>query len=285
MHLSKGFIYTFLSAVIWAVSIVILRVIMQRGEDAYNVLFWTSALALPFWFFLFIRSKKEITSLEAIDYRILIGMGIISTVLVSITEFLALKYSPAINYAFLIRTVLLFTFLFAYLFLGETFTKKKLILATCMLLGAYFLSTKGRVIALTIGDLFTLAEAALIAFGNNVLGKMATNRMSVNMSSSASSLIGFLPIVCISLVFSSIHVPRELVLIVVLTLLYILLNQLRYTAYSHAKASYVTMIFSFTPVFVSFMAIPLLQESMTPVQILGGILIVSSGILVEKLQM
>ncbi len=283
MHISKGFIYTFLSAVIWAISIVLLRVILQRGEDAYTVLFWTSVIALPFWVYLFVRSKKEISKLKVIDYKILFGMGIISTVLVSITEFFALKYSPAINYAFLIRTVLLFTFLFAYIFLGETFTKKKILLATIMLVGAYFLSTKGKLIALSIGDLFTLTEAALIAFGNNVLGKMATSRMSVNLSSSASSLIGFIPIVCVSTVFSSIHFPHEISLILLLSLLYILLTQLRYTAYTYAKASYVTMIFSFTPVFVSFMAIPFLHETMTPIQIVGGLLIVVSGILVEKL--
>jgi drug/metabolite transporter (DMT)-like permease len=283
MRLSKAFMYTFLAAITWAISIVLLRVILQRGEDAYTVLLWTSVLALPFWIYLIVRSKNEFSKLKVLDYKILFGMGIISTVLVSITEFFALKYSPAINYAFLIRTVLLFTFLFAYLFLGETFTKKKIILASLMLLGGNFLSTKGRLIALSVGISFTLAEAALIAFGNNVLGKMATNRMSVNLSSSASSLIGFLPIVGISLIFSTVHIPRELPLLIILTILYITLNQLRYTAYSYAKASYVTMIFSFTPVFVSFMAIPFLKESMTPIQIVGGLLIVISGILVEKL--
>ncbi len=283
MYVSKGFIYTFSAAITWAISIVLLRIILQRGEDAYTVLFWTSTIALPFWMYLFVTSKHEVAKLRSADYGILFGMGIISTVLVSITEFFALKYSPAINYAFLIRTVLLFTFLFAYMFLGESFTKKKLTLAVLMLLGAYFLSTKGKLISLTIGDLFTLTEAALIAFGNNVLGKMATNRMSINLSSSASSLIGFIPIVAITLYVSTIHIPQDVVLILILSILYIILTKLRYTAYSHAKASYVTMIFSFTPVFVSFMAIPFLKESMTSVQIMGGILIVLSGILVEKL--
>ena len=37
-------------------------------------------------------------------------MGLISTVGIGITEALALRYSQAINYSFLIRTVILFTF-------------------------------------------------------------------------------------------------------------------------------------------------------------------------------
>jgi len=44
------------------------------------------------------------------------------------------------------------------------------------------------------------------------------------------------------------------------------------------------MVFSFTPVFVSFMAIPLLGEVMTPIQIIGGVLIIAAGIMVEKLK-
>jgi drug/metabolite transporter (DMT)-like permease len=44
------------------------------------------------------------------------------------------------------------------------------------------------------------------------------------------------------------------------------------------------MIFSFTPVIVSFIAVPVLGESLTFVQIGGGILVVLAGVLVEKLK-
>lgn len=52
----------------------------------------------------------------------------------------------------------------------------------------------------------------------------------------------------------------------------------------YATASYVTMIFSLTPIFVSLMAIPLLKESLAPIQIVGGILIILAGVSVEKLK-
>ena len=44
------------------------------------------------------------------------------------------------------------------------------------------------------------------------------------------------------------------------------------------------MIFSFTPVFVSLIAMPLLKETLTPIQVLGGVLILLAGIGVEKLK-
>ena len=211
-------------------------------------------------------------------------MGIISSAGVYLVEFLALKYSPAINFSFLIRTVMLFTFVFSFIFLGEKITKKKMILATLLLIGAYLVTTKGQAISLTRGDLFTLLQAALIALGNNVLGKMATNRMSVALTASSSVLIGFIPKIIIAVSFTQIVFPSRTISIISLAVVYILLTQLRFNAYKNASASYVTMVFSFTPVFVFVMAVLFLKESLTPVQIVGGSLIILAGILVEKLK-
>lgn len=282
--MSKGFIYTFLAALSWAISIVIARFVLRAGENAYNIAFWTTILAVPYWFYVLLGKKTELKRATKKDWSILLGMGLVSTIGVNITEAFALKYSPAVNYSFLIRTVILFTFLFAYLFLGEKLTLKKIVLAFLILTGAYLLTTKGQIISLTLGDIFTLTEAALIALGNNIFGKMATNRMSTQLSASAGFLIGVIPLAFIALMNNAIAIPKSLFLISLLTFVYIVLINLRFNAYKNASASYVTMIFSFTPVFVSFMAIPLLQETMTPIQIVGGTLIVLAGIAVEKLK-
>ena len=159
-----------------------------------------------------------------------------------------------------------------------------LVLAVLILTGAYLLTTKGQLISFSLGDIFTLTEAALIAFGNNVLGKMATNRMSTDLSASGGFLIGVVPLSLIALMNNAIAIPKSFFLIVLLTFIYILITVFRFRAYKNASASYVTMVFSFTPVFVSFMAIPLLGETMTPIQIIGGVLIVLAGIAVEKLK-
>jgi len=282
--MSKGFRYTFLAALSWAISIVIARFILRAGENAFNVAFWTTLLASPYWAYVLIDKSKELKSLTKKDCLILLGMGLVSTIGVNITEAFALKYSLAINYSFLIRTVILFTIIFAYLFLGEKLTLKKIILAILILIGAYLLTTRGKIISFTLGDIFTLTEAALIAFGNNILGKMATNRMSTNLSASGGFLIGVIPLAFIALINNAIAVPKSFFLIILLTFVYIVLTNLRFKAYKNATASYVTMVFSFTPVFVSLIAIPFLNETMTLIQILGGILIVLAGISVEKLK-
>jgi drug/metabolite transporter (DMT)-like permease len=282
--MSKGFIFTFSAALGWAISIVIARFVLRAGENAYNVAFWTTVLATPYWLYILLRKKTELKNITKKDWSLLLGMGLVSTIGVNITEAFALKYSPAMNYSFLIRSVILFTILFAYLFLGEKLTLKKITLAILILTGAYLLTTKGQLIAFTLGDIFTLSEAALIALGNNVFGKMATNRMSTDLSASGSFLIGVVPLALIALMNNAVAIPKSFSLILLLTLIYVILTNLRFNAYKHATASYVTMVFSFTPVFVSFMAIPLLQETMAPIQIAGGVLIVLAGIAVEKLK-
>lgn len=282
--MSQKFKFTFLAALFWAISIVMARYIFRMGENAYNVAFWTTVLAVPYWFFILLKQKQELSQATKKDWLILLGMGVISTIGVNITEAFALKYSPAVNYSFLIRTVILFTMIFAYLFLGEKFTLKKVILAILILTGAYLLTTKGQIIAFTKGDIFTLIEAALIALGNNVFGKMATNRMSTDLSASASFLIGVAPLAGLAFFNRAIAMPKSFTLILLLSLLYILITVFRFNAYKHATATYVTMVFSFTPVFVAFMAIPFLHEILTPIQIVGGVLIVLAGVAVEKLK-
>ena len=153
-----------------------------------------------------------------------------------------------------------------------------------LLIGAYLLTTNGKIISLTKGDLFTILEAALIALGNNVFGKMATNRMSSQISASGSILIGFIPKMVLVMFLTTIVIPKMFLLTFILSIVYILLTEFRFIAYKHASATYVTMIFSFTPVLVSFMAIPFLHESMTLIQIIGGLFIIATGVMVEKLK-
>ncbi|KKQ08460.1 MAG: hypothetical protein UT13_C0001G0379 [Candidatus Pacebacteria bacterium GW2011_GWF2_38_9] len=284
IRLSKGFIFAFLAALTWAVSIIIAKVILQRGETAYVLAFWTAILAVPYWIYTLLGKKTEIKKLTKKDYSILFWIGIISTVGVGLTEALALRYSSAVNYSFLIRTVTLFTIIFAYFFLGEKLTTKKIILATLLLIGAYLLTLKGEKLVLSSGDIFTLIEAILIAFGNNVLGKMATNRMSTTISAAGGILMGIIPLTIVSYFNHAIIIPQSFGLIILLTIIYVILTKLRFLVYKNATVSFATMVYSFTPVFVSLMAIPLLGEGMTVTQIIGGVLIVIAGVSVEKLK-
>lgn len=284
MRLSKGFQLTFLAALSWSITIVITRIVLQNGENPFNLAFWIASLSAPYWLFIFLKNILEFKSIIKKYYWIFLSTALFSTVGIEIIEPFALKYSPAINYSLLIRSVILFTIVFAYLFLGEKVTVKKIIVAFLILLGAFLLTTGGQSMTFSLGDLFTLTEAALIAMGNNIMGKIAVRRMSADLSASGSFLIGVLPVALIAKFNNAITMPKFPALVILLVITAILLTFFRFRAYQNASASYVTMVFSFTPVFVSFMAIPLLGESMTPIQITGGILMILGSIAVEKLK-
>ncbi|MDO8489288.1 MAG: DMT family transporter [Candidatus Omnitrophota bacterium] len=284
MKLSKGFQFTFLAALAWAIAIVTTRIVLQNGENAFNVAFWIAILSTPYWLFILLKNFTEFKKTIRKNYWILLGIGLVSAIGINLVEPFALKYSPAVNFSLLIRSVIVFTIIFAYIFLGEKITVKKIIIAVLILTGSFFLTTKGQSISFSLGDFFTLTEAALIAFGNNILGKIAVKRLSANLSASASFMIGVPVISLIAFSNHAIAIPKTPVLLIILAISSVLLIFFRFRAYQNASASYVTMVFSFTPVMVAFMAIPLLGESMTLVQIIGGILIILGSIAVEKLK-
>lgn len=284
MKIRIGFIYAMSAAIVWAVTIILYRIVLTGGENPFNLTFWTTVLALPYWLVMVFRERTHFYALQRNDYILLVAMALVSSVGVGLSEVFALTYSPAVNFAFLIRTVTVFTIIFSYLFLRERITHEKLVLVLTLLVGSYFLTTGGSSIRFTRGDLFTILEAILIAFGTNVLGKLSTNRMSANTVSSGRFMISIIPLVILALANTSIAIPHQLPLVLLITFLDFLLAVLIFQGFKHSTATFMTMIMSFTPVFVSFIAFPLLGESLTITQIFGGALIVLTGILVEKLK-
>ncbi len=285
VDVSKGFIFSITTALSWAVMIIITRTVLASGANVYSLAFWTSLFALPYWFFIGWKRRHLAIKLKRSDIGILVAMGIISTFGVGITEVFALKYTPAATYAFLIRFIVIFTIIFAAIWLRETITKKKIILVSLIMTGAFILTGNGALPVLTIGVFFTLLEAALIAFGNNILGKISTNRMDANLAATGMFLIGLLPTGLLAIFNNATALPSApIILVASITCLSLLLTTTRFQAYRHASASCVTIIMSFTPVFVSIMAFIFLGETLTQVQLFGGGLIVLSGILVEKLK-
>lgn len=284
MKLSKGFLLTFLSTLSWAVGIIIVRYLLRNGGNAYNLAFISVLLVAPYWLFILFKNQQEVKKLSKKEWLPLILLGIVSGFLINFIEIFALKYSPAINFSFLNRTVIIFTIIFAFIFLHEQINLKKIVLAILILVGSYLLIARGISLKITLGDSFTILEAALIGI-SNILAKILVKKVGPNISNSVSFLIGVLPVTGIAYFQHAIFLPQSLFLILISAVSYnILINYFRLRALQNASATYVTMIFSFTPVLVALMAVPLLGESLLPIQIAGGILILLAGLLVEKLK-
>jgi len=285
MKISRGFTFALIASISWAIQIIFERLVLKdQTVSGFTVLVWTTIIELPYWIFIASRHTREIRHINAPGGLLLAAIALVSTVGVSITEFFALKYSPAINYSFLIRTVILFTIIGAYVFLGERITKKKIFLAVIILVGSYLLTTNGKRLSLSEGDMFTIAEAILISIGNNVFGRMITKYVHPDVAASLTTILSLFPIILLALWQHAFVIPKYGWMIVLIGILSLFITTFRYKALKESSASFVTMVFSFTPVLVLFLSFCFLGETLSSIQAAGGLLIVASGIGVEKLQ-
>ena len=283
MRPSKGLIFTSLSALSWAINIVLARLLLSRGETAGNLAFWQTLFTIPYWTLLFYQQKQKVKNLRPKLWILLLVMGLVNMIGVVLVEALALKSSPAVNFSFLIRTVIVFTILLAAVFLKESLTLKKLVLTFLILAGSYLLITQGQSLTFQIGDFYTILEALLLAT-LSIMQKTATTKLGPKFAAAGSFLFAIIPFALLMMLQGAVAVPKFPLATIALAFFYIAIMQTKLTAFKSATASYGTMIFSFTPIFVSLLAIPFLGETLTPIQIIGGILIVSAGVGVEKLK-
>lgn len=285
MNLSKGLIFSLSTSILWAIQIIIQRLILNQGENPLNLVLWIYLFSTPLWLILFKRHLKEFKELSKKNKSLLVFIGIAGSIGISFLQSLALKNITAVNFSFLYRTIVVFTIFFAWIFFKEKITKKKLLIVISILVGSYLLSTKGEGLRLGIGDIYTLLMAASAAFIANILTKHTTSKMHPDLSGAVTMLVSFLSLLLISLITSTIRIPNMLFLIFAASLISFFQIRTRNNAYKVATASFVTMIVSLTPLFVSIISIPLLGERLEIIQMIGGALIVSSGFLAEKLKM
>lgn len=281
-HVNKGLLFAVTSSFLWACSIVNSRYLLSHGEDPLNLTIWIGlAMVIP-WLFLF---KRHISAYKALSPKFklyLVGIGIASSIGINYLQALALANTSAVNFSFLYRTIVVFTIIFAYIFFKEAFTAKKWILTILILIGSYFLTTGGQVIALTKGDIYTLLMAASAAFVANILIKHTVSKMHPDLSGSAISIVSAVALLLFGYISGALKAPVNILMILVGAAFSFTLTMARNRAYTFSTASFVTMIFSLTPVFVALLSYPLLGERLSTLEIVGGIIIVGSTFFVER---
>ena len=212
----------------------------------------------------------------------LLVIGITGSIGLNLLQSLALKNTTAVNFAFLYRTIVVFTIILAWVFFKEKITKPKIVLAAVILIGSYFLTTSGRGLVLTKGDMYTLLMALSAAFIANILIKHTISKMHPDLSASAIAIVIIISLMVLGILTQSIKIPKQMFWIAIGAVISFLQVRTRNRAYQNASASFVTMIVSLTPVFVSIFSLIFLGERLDGVQMIGGFMIVAAGFLVNK---
>ncbi|MBN2422415.1 DMT family transporter [Candidatus Woesearchaeota archaeon] len=279
----KGFIYVFLFSISWAIDAIIAKLAYKKGADpfvfSYQTLLLASFLMIGYTFILKNKSSLKLTKK---DIPLMIFLGFLANGVGTAFEQVGLKLSFATNYGFIIKTATFFVVIFAFLILKEKISFKKMILLFCLLLGSYFISTKGESLIPALGDIFIISAAlcfALVA----VLSKKIINRNSAEFLSFFRLFSGGFTLFTISLILGK-NILNTLYFFYMLidSVFRFLLILFLYKTIEIKSASYMTMMSMMFSVFVAVFSYFIFGETMNLVQILGAIMIIGSVVLIQK---
>ena len=279
----KGLTYVILFSLFWAVNIILVKIILLTGIHPLLLIFLIFAIASIFsiLYTLFFK-RKEFKKINKKNIWKLIIVGIMGSGIGNIFTFYGLKLSTSINYGFIIKTGLVFIIILSYFFLNEKITKEKILLASLLLIGAYLISTRGRGYIPRIGDILIVSGAFCYSVSTIII-KPLLKTIKAEIIVMFRTLLGALFIlIFIPFISTNIfNIKDPFIIILAGFTAFLSLTFLNKTL-EITTASYMSMMSMITPIFVVIMAFLILKETMNMYQVIGGLLIISSGLLIQK---
>jgi len=282
MKIEKKLIYVSLMSVFWSLVIVFNKNALNKGAVPLPfTLQTTMTSAMILLFYTFILKTKEIKKVKKHHLKFIILIGLFAAVAYSSGTY-GLTLSTSINYGFLIKTTLVFTTLLAFLFLKEPINIKKIALIFTLLLGAYLITTGGALIIPRTGDVFIVLAAFCLSLAV-IIQKPIVMELDPDVVTTIRAIFSSIFLLMIIPLISSnpfmVNDIKDMIFVSSFSALTVIFLS---KTISVATASYMTMMTMMTPILVSVIGYFWLGESMNIIQILGGTLIIISGILIQK---
>ena len=279
----KGLTYVILFSLFWAMNIILVKIGLLKGIHPLIFIFliFTIAFILSTLFNMLFK-RKEFKKINKKNIWKIILVGIIGSGMGNIFTFYGLKLSTSINFGFIIKTGLVFTVILSYFFLNEKITKEKVFLASLLLIGAYLISTRGRGYIPHIGDILIVSGAFCYSV-STIIVKPLLKTIKAEIVVMFRTLLGAL-FVLLFIPFISTNIfdiKNPFIIFLAGFTLFLGLTFLNKTLET-TTASYLTMMSMITPVLVIIMAFFILKETMNMYQVIGGLLIIGSGLLIQK---
>jgi len=286
------FFNVFLFSLFWALSIIVNKLAFVDGANpvSYTIQYsfigfiFTSLLVLP-------KRHREIRGLPR---KILTGLLIANLIHAGIGAVLSsigIALTTAVNSGFLLKFPIVTTPIIAYFLIKERLTRSKVMAIVLMLVGSFLISTSGKLIIPNIGDLIIITASIAWSFANVMIRKILRSTEVHGDVVAFLRPVAGIPFIVLT-VFISSFFPNSILAIFnvdifdVTHIKYLIINGLLVallTIYLNrtlkvAAASYLAMMSMMTPVFVSIFALSLLGEGFAPVQIVGAVIIILSGV-------
>lgn len=285
MQIKPKLIYVTIFSLMWSILVILNKFILNIGvHPLVYVMYYYAVASIVICFYTFPIKRRKIKSLSRYDIKIFLLMGSIISLAFAIAMF-GLSKTTSINYGFIIKSTVIFGPLLASLFLGEKFSKKKILLIPLFFIGVYLISTQGETLILGKGDALILSAAFLFS-SSDVLMKKLTKRLSFDLVATfriLSTLFFVFILVNIFVRDLSLNIPTFYFIIVIISGLISGIAQLfLLKTIDLSSISYLSMMTMMAPFFVVLIAFFFLGESFTIIHFIGGIIIIICGVLVQK---
>lgn len=282
-HQYVAFLYLLGVSIFYALQIIVQKAAFNNGAEAIPFIFSRSIIvviiSLGFFFPLMKESIQESKSK--------LGLWLIAlTSAAGIFMFiLGQKFTSAMNAGFLVRLTPLFVPIFMFLMLKEFPSKQEIVAMIVMLIGAFLLTTNGKLIIPNLGDILIIIVAIVVAF-QNVLAKFLMRNIKrdvvIFFRICISSLLLILFIPFISRASLTQPLMNYSLFVLSAAIFYFLAVICHYRAINLVGPFITTLFFLLGSVFSAALAFFALKETLTLIQILGAVGILIGGVLVSR---
>lgn len=283
----KRLVYSSTVAILLSLSIFFKKIALTKGVPPMTLLiqFLLIAAIILNINLLFFQRKyiKKIKNIKRWEWKnaFFAGFLLISAYL---TSTYGLRFTTSINYSFIIKSNLIFIPILAFFFFQEKITKEKIFLAFTFFSGIYLVTTEGKFILPYFGDLLIVVAAFFFSFFsiiNKKLVKMLEPEIISWGVTSCAAIFALMLIFILKInVFSSIGILFVFLSGLTEALIILFMNKtIRITS-----MTYYVMMTMFVPVINLILGISFLNETINFIQLIGGIVLIISGIMVQRLR-
>lgn len=278
--------------VMWALQIFAAKLGLSTGVEVVAFMFHSYLASLIFLsvYGIFAGTWRDVKNLSRKAFWVLAAASAIVVIFGGLFFNAGVKLTTAVNVGFLSQFTTVVTILLAFLILKEKLDLSKIVTVLMIILGTFLLITNGKMITPHLGDVLILISGIAWSTANVLIRGSLKNTAVPPDTASLLRPISGLPIALILILFARFY-PEPLKTFFsvdlldftfwqyamlngfLLAVLWIVINR----TLKLASASYMAIFASMTPVLVAVLAIPLLGESISAIQMVGALLIVASG--------
>jgi len=286
--ISKKLIYSLTTTFFMAFAIFFKKIALTKNALPIPLLIqFTIVASIILNINLFILQKKsmriKIRRIKMHEWKgiILGGIFLISAYIFGIY---GLQLSTSINYSFILKSNLIFVIILALLFFHEKITKEKIFLIITFFSGIYLIITGGKLILPYFGDLLILLTAFLFSLFSTIQKSLVKVLGPEITSWGTISCAAFFALILSIILRIDIFSLKTILFVLPIGLMEALITLFQNKTIRIASLAYYAMMSMLLPIISIFLAFLFLNETINLIQTIGGVILITSAILVQKLR-